>query len=1145
MKTRISLRSRLIGVVMAITLVAVSVTAGSHYIFAVKSLEANAIALHGREAALLSESVQAALLFDDPLAAEETLAALSADPSVTGAAVYDGDRLLATYGAWSEPAAPAIEAHHLGPNALLVRRPVLEQGRPVGAVYVRTSTDELDAVLRLELRRDLTGLVVSLALALLTTLWIAGRVTGALQRLAEVAAKVTKEDYTVRGTPEGDDEIGDLVVAFNGMLDVLESHRRELEARVDARTSDLQARGAELESANRALAVAHDRQAAEARLTEVLRGSLDVSGLGKRALASLCDETGALLGAIYAVDGDTLHRVAAYVYTPGPDNPAEVPLGTGVLGQTALDGRTRTFDDLPEDYVRVASGLGGTRPRSLLVAGLVHGDDVVGVVELGGLEPISEAATTFVEGVREPLAIALSAARDRTRAQHLLEATQRQSEMLRQTNEELEERTHALEASEGRLQEQQEELRAANEELESHTRLLAAERATLSRQNRELQTVRAELEEKARNLAETSRYKSEFLANMSHELRTPLNSILILSKLLADNGSGRLGNKEVEFAETVLRSGHDLLSLVDEVLDLARVEAGQMSIEPTAVSTQALCSKIERAFEHVARDRGLALEFAAEPNTPATIYTDPRRLEQILRNLIGNALKFTDAGGVTVRLSPEGEGVAIAVADTGIGIPVDRQESVWGAFQQVDGTTQRKHGGTGLGLSIVSELVELLGGSITLESESGVGSTFTVHLPVRPPPPRARSLSSPPPKAFPTPAPPSASLVEDDRASASPEDRLLLVVEDDPAFAERLVELARARGFKAVVASDARSALALAEELQPSGMVLDVRLPDQDGWSVLERLRADPNTRGLPVHVVSAFEDPGARRFDVLSVVRKPVTADRLDEILADLEVRTASALRRVLLVEDDDTLRARLAELIGARQVRVEAVGTAEEALKLLGEHRYDCAIVDLGLPGLSGFDLLERLHDHPELNVPPVVVYTGRELADDELERLDGYSDSIVLKGARSQERLIEEVRLFLHRVEAAGQIDPDLAGHKVLVVDDDMRNVYALSEVLENVGMTVTAAENGRVALEVLARTPDVEIVLMDMMMPEMDGYAATRAICADPDRQVPVIALTAKVMAKDRERCLEAGACDYVPKPVDLDRLLSVLRVWLRA
>jgi len=470
---------------------------------------------------------------------------------------------------------------------------------------------------------------------------------------------------------------------------------------------------------------------------------------------------------------------------------------------------------------------------------------------------------------------------------------------------------------------------------------------------------------------------------------------------------------------------------------------------------------------------------------------------------------------------------------------------VWGAFQQVDGTTQRKHGGTGLGLSIVSELVELLGGSITLESESGVGSTFTVHLPVRPPPPRARSLSSPPPKAFPTPAPPSASLVEDDRASASPEDRLLLVVEDDPAFAERLVELARARGFKAVVASDARSALALAEELQPSGMVLDVRLPDQDGWSVLERLRADPNTRGLPVHVVSAFEDPGARRFDVLSVVRKPVTADRLDEILADLEVRTASALRRVLLVEDDDTLRARLAELIGARQVRVEAVGTAEEALKLLGEHRYDCAIVDLGLPGLSGFDLLERLHDHPELNVPPVVVYTGRELADDELERLDGYSDSIVLKGARSQERLIEEVRLFLHRVEAAGQIDPDLAGHKVLVVDDDMRNVYALSEVLENVGMTVTAAENGRVALEVLARTPDVEIGLMDMMMPEMDGYAATRAICADPDRQVPVIALTAKVMAKDRERCLEAGACDYVPKPVDLDRLLSVLRVWLRA
>jgi len=962
-----------------------------------------------------------------------------------------------------------------------------------------------------------------------------------------------------------DDEIGGLTRAFNRMR------------------ASLQAGEAELAERNRELAAEAEGKAAAVRLGAALQGAASVDELAQAALDALVDETGATAGLFYVRDGDRLRRAAAH----GTDHAASSlePGAQGLLAQAVADGRPRLLEGLPAEHLPIVSGLGSTAPVGLSLVPVVSEGEAMGVVELASHRALDASAHAFVVRSAEQIAAALHRSLGRARVEGFLMSAreqaaelQAQQEELRATNEELESQTEALQASRGQLQSQQEELRATNEELETQAQALEAERNQLEARNEEVVEARRQLEAKARALEETNAYKSQFLANMSHELRTPLNSILILSRLLGDNASGNLDDRQVEFAHTIKRSGDDLLSLIDEVLDLAKVEAGRMELVLEDIEVHRLVGDLKDRLEPVARDKGLELRLDRAASAPSRIRTDGQRLGQILRNLLANALKFTEAGHVALDVvRPDGpvEGpagilapattVAFCVSDTGIGIPADRVESVFEAFEQADGTTRRKYGGTGLGLSISRDLARLLGGEIAVDSEVGRGTRFTVYLPEAGPAPtdadRARPAPTRPPVA-PTEAalevpPPALEVLlagapcDDDREALTDTRPLLLVVDDDVRFAEVVVELGRARGFQCLVAVDGSTAVGLARRLQPAGIVLDVGLPDVDGWTVLDRLRSLSETRGIPVHFVSAAEDQhGAISRGALGFLQKPAEPEALSGVLAGL--LRGCRDERLLVVEDDTTLRTLLADLFEREDLEVDVVGTADAAKRRVAERAYTCAIVDLGLPDGDGFALVESLHAGTDGGRPlPIVVHTGRELSKDELRRLRSSASAVVLKGQRAAERLLEEVRLFLRHVEAPRRASPSgrderarMAGSKVLLVDDDIRNVFALTEILEREGIEVVPAENGVEALELLDAQP-VDLVLMDMMMPEMDGFEATRRIRAQSRwRSLPVIALTAKAMKGDRERCLEVGASEYLTKPIDVDRLFSVLRVWLR-
>ena len=959
------------------------------------------------------------------------------------------------------------------------------------------------------------------------------------------------------------------------------------------------------------------RQAGQAATADSLIGEQSLRETANAVLGTLAPYVGAHVAVLHHYDRKTLVPVGAY----GCDLPEKGAAG-GLAQEAVQRGEIVVIDDVPDGYLQVASLLGATAPRRIVILPLTSNQRIAGVIELGfvALPADPEAVRELLQQSAESMGLALQQAAYREHLKELLAQTQRQGEEmqvqqeeLRVSNEELEEQGRALRESQARLENQHAELEQTNVQLEEHSQRLA-------RQKDDLLNAQRAMETHAQELNRANQYKSEFLANMSHELRTPLNSSLILSQILSGPQSDSLASEQRrEYARTIHSSNNDLLMLINDILDLSKIEAGHVDllVEPTALA--AVVEPLRQMFEPLAAQRGVRFDIDVAPGAPATLETDRGRLAQILKNLLSNAFKFTSQGTVSLRIEATGpQRVAFHVRDSGIGIAPEQQAIIFEAFRQADGTTSRKYGGTGLGLSISRELARLLDGSIRLQSEPGKGSTFTVDIStqLQPGPATAtqagsadaavgavqlgqgdagqygRGARSHIPGAYgwggdadahaadtvdstarvdtasiredavsldPTHASASMGTITGARtaAEAEPRRRSILVIEDDERFVGVLTDLARDLDFECAVAHNGAQALEMARRLRPSGILLDVNLPDQSGLGVLEQLKRDPATRHIPIHMMSVEDHvQTALELGAVGYALKPVARDELVAAFSKVEDKLAAGIRRVLVIEDDETLRASIARLLGADDVEITLAGTASEALDAVGHTAFDCVVMDLMLPDASGYELLERMAEGARFDFPPVIVYTGRALTRDEEQRLRRYSRSIIIKGARSPERLLDEVTLFLHRVESqlppdqqrllvqARQRDAVLEQRKILLVEDDVRNILALSSILEPLGAQLAISRNGREALDYLSAHADVDLVLMDLMMPEMDGLTAMRHIRGESRwAKLPIIALTAKAMADDRRACLDAGANDYIAKPIDVDKLVSLCRVWM--
>ncbi|RRU08348.1 response regulator [Stenotrophomonas maltophilia] len=912
-------------------------------------------------------------------------------------------------------------------------------------------------------------------------------------------------------------------------------------------------------------------QEAENAVAMSLRGDLGPEQIAEAAATSLGAQLQADVAAVYRLEGGRLQLTGGLALPSGM--PASLALQEGVAGQVARDERIRHLHGGDDSVLELQTSLGRLPVRERILAPISSDGAVVGIVELGRTRAGEQDRldVELLERCAETIGMALRASLLRAQLVVLLEESQRQGEELqaqqeelRVANEELEEQSRSLLQSQSHLEEQQAELEQSNVQLEERTHELEAQKQALL-------VAQSQLVRNSNELAATSRYKSEFLANMSHELRTPLNSSLILAKLLADNKDGTLTEEQVKYARAILSSNNDLLALINDILDLSRIEAGHVELADEVVVTDSVLQRLRETFEPMARQKGLALQIEADALAPSQLVVDSQRLQQILKNLLANAVKFTEHGKVSLHVRAGGQGrIRFEVCDSGIGIAREQLQVIFEAFRQADGSTRRRYGGTGLGLSISRDLAERMGGSIQVDSEPGRGSCFILELPLQgAPASNATDISAAPVAAPATatvpamPVPAAAAVaptttvpsVADDRGRRQRAGRLILAVEDDATFAEALVALAHELDFDCVVAGTAEEALTLASELRPNGILLDIGLPDVSGLSVLERLKRNPDTRHIPVHVVSAMDrSQVARELGAIGFAIKPTTRERLVSAIEQLEQTSQRDVRRLLIVEDDSELRHNLELLLGRDQLQIVAVGTLAGALEQLSTVTFDCMVMDLSLPDGSGYDLLEHMAGNDDVGFPPVIVYTGRALNREEEQRLRRYSKSIIIKGARSPERLLDEVTLFLHSVEAslptdqqrllreARRRDTVLDGRTVLLAEDDVRNIFALSSVLEPLGVTLEIARNGQEAVDRLAER-DVDLVLMDIMMPEKDGLAAMREIRAQRHLQdLPIIALTAKAMPDDRERCLQAGANDYIAKPIDVDKLVSLCRVW---
>jgi HAMP domain-containing protein/CheY-like chemotaxis protein/GAF domain-containing protein len=1050
---------------------------------------------------------------------------------------------------------------------------------------------------------------------------MANSLTVQVRNIADVATSVTKGDLTRQITVEAQGELDDVKTNINQMIaNLRETTERNQEQ--DWLKTNL------------------------AKFSRMMQGQKDLESVSRLIMSELTPLVSAHHGAFFIADNDAsgmmLKLIASYAYRARKHVANRFAAGEGLVGQAALEKQPILLQNVPDDYIQITSGLGEAPPRNVIVLPILFEGEVKAVIELASFLPFSQIHQMFLDQLSESIGVVLNMIQANMRTEELLEQSQKltqelqsqskelqlQQEELKRSNTELEAQARTLRQSEELLKEQQEELQQVNEELEEKASLLAEQNAKVEQKNREVEAARVALEEKAEQLSLSSKYKSEFLANMSHELRTPLNSLLILAKLLTENKDQNLTKKQVEFAQTIYSSGTDLLNLINDILDLSKVEAGKMEVNITDVSMNEIRDFVQRTFTPVGEQKNVKLVIDIAPDVPSPMVTDGQRLQQVLKNLLSNAFKFTQEGSVTLAIHRaestrrfasrsldriEGGVLAFEVRDTGIGIAKDKQQLIFEAFQQADGTTSRKYGGTGLGLSISREIARLLGGEIRVESVPGKGSTFTLFVPVKLVEPdgghssggsepvaagrgsrggsrgaRDRSSSRATlriPQAEPEAvrsdpdaswndedsdvatidAPPASfdqlprpEGIEDDRDTIEPGDRVVLVVENEPSFAKILLEMAHDKGFKGLVALDGDAGLQIAHAYHPDAITLDIDMPGMDGFAVLDRLKHHPDTRHIPVHIITGVRErqQGLQK-GAIAYLEKPVSKEALEESFTKISQFMDQQVKRLLVVEDDDGQRKSMIELIAHEDVEIIDVATASEALDKLRTTHFDCMVLDLGLSGgTDGFQLLETVKSDPAMQELPIIIYTGKDLSQQEETKLKKFAETIIVKDVKSPERLLDETALFLHRVEARlpeqkrrmlerlHNTDAVFSGKHVLIVDDDVRNIFSLTSVLEEHGMNVSFAENGRDAITKLESTDGIDIVLMDVMMPEMDGYQTTRAIRERPQfRTLPIIALTAKAMKGDREKCIAAGASDYITKPVDTEQLLSLMRVWL--
>jgi HAMP domain-containing protein/signal transduction histidine kinase/CheY-like chemotaxis protein len=984
---------------------------------------------------------------------------------------------------------------------------------------------------------------------------LAANLTTQVRAIAEVATAVTKGDLT-----------RSIAVAAQGEVAALKDNINEMIRNL----KDTTLKNAEQDWLKTNLA----------KFSRMLQGQKELLTVGRLILSELAPVVSAQQGVFYImdpakVDEPILRLLASYAYKDRKNIDNKFKLGEGLVGQCALEKEKILLTNVPTDYIQITSGLGEAKPLNIIVLPIIFEGQVKAVMELASFDRFNPTHEQFLDQLTESIGIVLNTIEANMRTENLL----KQSQSLARE-----------------LQSQQEELQQTNAELEEKAKLLAEQNVEVERKNKEVEQARQALEEKAKQLALTSKYKSEFLANMSHELRTPLNSLLILSDQLSKNGDGNLTARQVEFAKTIHSSGNDLLTLINDILDLSKIESGTVIVDVGDVPFRDLGDYVERTFRHVAENKKVDFDVEIDPHVPRSIQTDAKRLQQILKNLLSNAFKFTERGRVAMTVRPVTEGwnpenetlnrarsvVAMSVSDTGIGIPFEKQHIIFEAFQQADGSTSRKYGGTGLGLAISREIAGMLGGEIKLTSTPNEGSTFTLYLPQAyvakparkaaaslPAPPenevteRAQSLLAMEPVMTPPAAEtlPTATFDDDDSANILPGDKVLLIVENDTHFARYLVDVARENSYKAVVSTRGAAALKAARELKPTSITLDINLPDIDGWRVLDRLKDDPTTRHIPVHLVTTEEDrERGLRMGAMGVLTKPLrTREALDNAFARIKRFSEALDRRVLIVHEANDERSDLLELIGGEGVSVTAVGTAADAVatvRAAAAEPFDLVITGIELPDKKGFELIDELIEEPAMKDVPIIVYSTKDLTKKEEVHLKRLGHTLALKDVRSRERLLDEAALFLHRevvrlpdskrsvIERLHNTDAQLAGKTVLVVDDDIRNIFAMTSLLEPYKMQILSAETGREAIEILQQRPDLDVVLMDIMMPDMDGYDTMRAIRKLAKfRALPIIALTAKAMKGDREKCIEAGASDYVSKPVDTEQLLAQLRVWL--
>jgi CheY-like chemotaxis protein/GAF domain-containing protein len=1068
------------------------------------------------------------------------------------------------------------------------------------------SVDQIRISVSRTLQFAIFGIFIILAILVHTLSQIfSRRIVKGIGVILETIQLVKKGRLKKVDSLEGNDEVGKISSALNVLINSLDNlvdkvNRIEngdynVEIQVDDEQDEVgvafRSMANSLKEKSRFVLNQDKIKSAQNKLNEKIRGDLSLKELANTSISFLCRHFDANVGTFYTFNEDDkkYDLVGSFALDEELSFNRSFKIGEGQLGEVAENKKPVLLTNIPDNYLKITSSTGSASPANIAIHPLIYHDKVYGILEIASFKPIADVNMELLENVSEGLAVAINSTLNRKRTEDLLIKTKEQSEQLQTqqeelkvTNEELEEQANILKRNQDELQTQQEELSVTNEELEEKTQSLELQKNEIVEKNQELEAARKDLVRKANELEVTSKYKSEFLANMSHELRTPLNSLLILSRNLAENNNKNLDEEQVESAEIIYKSGNDLLTLINDILDLSKIESGKMTMNFEDVQIDNIIIDLRQKFMPQVKQKGIDFRIDIEKGCPQLIHSDTIRLLQIIKNLLSNAIKFTSKGGVDLKvyrpsadedlsrsgLKPENT-IAFSVKDSGIGISKEKQLLIFEAFQQADGSTSRKFGGTGLGLSISRELIKLLGGEIKVESTENVGSEFIVFVPIKMDVSQSdekiieaeeetkKSLEETKPETIEdNNIIEEVEIVDDDSENISKDDKVVLIIEDDVNFAKVLLKQCRQKSFKGVVATNGKVGLEKAIDLKPSAIILDIKLPGMDGMTILDKLKETPEARHIPVHIMSANEHSmDALKKGAIGYIQKPVKQEKLDDAFKNIEGFIDRKIKNLLIVEDDVNMQKTIAKLVGSSDVKIYKAGKGLDAIKEIKENKIDCMVLDLGLPDMTGFELL-RVLEKEDLAIPPTIVYTGRELSKEENDKLQKYTSSVIIKGVKSEERLLDETALFLHRmVSAMPNKQKEIINHlydpeflfknkSILIVDDDMRNIFALTHVFENKGMKVLKAENGQMALDVLNNEKEIDIVLMDIMMPVMDGYEAMEKIRNDDNlKNIPIIALTAKAMKEDRKKCIDAGANDYLSKPVDVDKLLTLMRVWL--